>query len=107
MLKYDFFITLLIQYYTHNLFLYFYIKDRDLYTPLHAAAAAGCLSCVHILIKSGADIEAKNVYGNTPLHIACLNGCSNVVTELMANGVNLGLLSFEFLIEIYCFLIFQ
>lgn len=67
-----------------------YVKDRDLYTPLHAAAASGNVECVRILINAGADIEAKNVYGNTPLHIACLNGCPLVIKALMANHVNLG-----------------
>lgn len=66
------------------------LKDRDLYTPLHAAAASGNVECMHTLINAGADIEAKNVYGNTALHIACLNGFSHAVTELIANGVNLG-----------------
>lgn len=45
---------------------------------------------MHTLIKSGADIEAKNVYGNTPLHIACLNGHADAVTELIANAANVG-----------------
>lgn len=69
--------------------LYLYVKDRDLYTPLHAAAASGNIECVHTLINAGADIEAKNVYGNTPLHIACLNGCPLVIKALMSH-VNLG-----------------
>lgn len=69
---------------------FFHVKDRDLYTPLHAAAASGNVECMHTLIKAGADIEAKNVYGNTPLHIACLNGYSQAVTELIANNINLG-----------------
>jgi len=70
--------------------LFFYVKDRDLYTPLHAAAASGNVECVRILIEAGGDIEAKNVYGNTPLHIACLNGYPPVIEELIANHVNLG-----------------
>lgn len=70
--------------------MHFYIQDRDLYTPLHAAAASDNVECVHILIEAGADIEAKNVYGNTPLHIACLNGCPPVIKELIANRINLG-----------------
>lgn len=61
-----------------------------MYTPLHAAAASANIECVQILINAGADIEAKNVYGNTPLHIACLNGCPRVIKELMSNHVNLG-----------------
>lgn len=67
------------------------VKDRDLYTPLHAAAASGNVECMHALIKGGADIESKNVYGNTPLHIACLNGHVDAVSELIVNGVNIGM----------------
>lgn len=78
-------------------YIIYIIKDRDLYTPLHAAAASGNVECMHTLIKSGADIEAKNVYGNTPLHIACLNGHADAVTELIANAANVGkiILNFE------------
>lgn len=46
---------------------------------------------MHALIKGGADIESKNVYGNTPLHIACLNGHVDAVSELIVNGVNIGM----------------
>lgn len=45
---------------------------------------------MHTLIEFGADIEAKNVYGNTPLHIACLNGNADAVEELMSNAANVG-----------------
>lgn len=72
------------------LHLYLYVKDRDLYTPLHAAAASGSIECMQILISAGADIEAQNGYGNTPLHIACLNGHADAVKELITNGVNIG-----------------
>lgn len=27
-----------------------------------------------LLLRSGADKNAQNAYGNTPLHVACLNG---------------------------------
>lgn len=67
-----------------------YVKDRDFYTPLHAATASGNVECMHILINAGADIEARNEYGNTPLHIACLNGHADAVKELIANAVNIG-----------------
>lgn len=83
----------------------FVLKDRDLYTPLHAAAASGNVECMHTLIKAGADIEAKNVYGNTALHIACLNGYAHAVTELITNNVNLGMFSIFlslFLVVLYC-----
>lgn len=66
------------------------MQDRDLYTPLHAAVAAGRVDCVRMLIEAGADIEAKNVYGNTPLHIACLNGHVEAVAELIRHSANIG-----------------
>lgn len=78
-----------------------YVKDRDLYTPLHAAAASGNVECAHILINSGTDIEAKNVYGNTPLHIACLNGSAHVIKELIANNVNLGKSLYRIVTQFY------
>lgn len=72
-----------------------------MYTPLHAAAASGNVECMHILIKSGADIEAKNVYGNTPLHIACLNGHADAVTVLIVNAANVGKMILEFVRKIF------
>lgn len=72
------------------IFIFLYVKERNLYTPLHAAAASGNIECMRTLIKAGADIEAKNAYGNTPLHIACLNGYSQAVTEFITNNVILG-----------------
>lgn len=72
-----------------------------MYTPLRAAAASGNVECMHILIKSGADIEAKNVYGNTPLHIACLNGHADAVTVLIVNAANVGKMILEFVRKIF------
>lgn len=68
----------------------FTFKDRELYTPLHAAVASGKVNCIRMIIAAGADIEAKNVDGNTPLHIACFNGHANAVTELLNNNANIG-----------------
>jgi ankyrin repeat protein len=38
-------------------------------SALHLAARHGHLSSVEILVKAGAIVNAKNVYGNTPLHV--------------------------------------
>lgn len=59
-----------------------------MYTPLHAAVAAGKTECMRVLIEAGADCEAKNVYGNTPLHIACLNGHAEAVKGLLEHDIN-------------------
>lgn len=55
--------------------------------------ASGKVNCVRIIIAAGADVEAKNVYGNTPLHIACFNGHANAVTELINHNANIGKLA--------------
>ena len=39
-------------------------------TPLHVAAGFGCLEMVEMLIRKGADIEAKDYLARTPLHLA-------------------------------------
>ena len=39
-------------------------------TPLHVAAGFGCLEMVEMLIRKGAEIEAKDYLARTPLHLA-------------------------------------
>jgi hypothetical protein len=39
-------------------------------TPLHGAAAAGCIESIRLLLESGADPAARNAAGRTPLHTA-------------------------------------
>ena len=39
-------------------------------TPLHVAIKEGHYDVVELLIEKGADVNAKNINGNTPLHIA-------------------------------------
>ena len=42
----------------------------DFDTPLHDAAAVGLKSHVEILLRSGADPSATNIYGKTPSDVA-------------------------------------
>lgn len=42
--------------------------DKSGWTPLHVAASEGKLSSVELLLKFGANVNAKNVDGATPLH---------------------------------------
>jgi ankyrin repeat protein len=67
----------------------------QLYTPLHAAAASGSVNVARILLVSGAEVDARNSYGNTPLHIACLNGHSNVCSELTYYGADINALNYR------------
>ena len=47
------------------------IKDDTIFdTPLHVASGFGCLEMVEMLIRKGADIEAKDFLARTPLHLA-------------------------------------
>lgn len=55
------------------------------YTPLHCAAAAGCVATVKCLIKSGADTDA-GLSGKSPLHYAVLNNAGDCVEALLQAG---------------------
>ncbi len=39
-------------------------------TPLHRAAKYGSVEAIQLLISSGADVKAKNLFGFTPYHIS-------------------------------------
>ena len=47
-----------------------YTTDTIFDTPLHVASGFGCLEMVEMLIRKGADIEAKDYLARTPLHLA-------------------------------------
>lgn len=89
-------------------------KDRNQYTPLHAAAAGGkspitpqklhhvhhfatshlfCLlgmaDVCEYLLNTGAQVGACNIFGNTALHVACLNGQLNVCELLLNRGADI------------------
>ncbi len=42
-------------------------KDKDGWTPLHYASRNNSIEIAELLIEKGADVEAKNEWGNTPL----------------------------------------
>ena len=48
-------------------------QDKDRYTPLHVAVAKGHLEFTKLLIKAGANLNAKARFGRTPLHSAINN----------------------------------
>lgn len=52
-------------------------------TPLHCAAASGCVALVELLVKNKASINVKKVDGTTPLHCATMSGCVDLVKFLL------------------------
>jgi ankyrin repeat protein len=60
------------------------VATGDGFTPLMCAAAAGHTSTVDFLIKSGADVHARNIIGDTALTYAKQRGLWEIV-ELLVN----------------------
>ena len=58
-------------------------------TPLHRAVGAGRVNIVKVLLKLGADVNARDIHGSVPLHRAALVGCAPVLKELVHNGAEL------------------
>lgn len=52
-------------------------------TPLHAAASNGNIESVEVLLRLGANIEARDDNGNTPLHSAAHFSHSHAVVEVL------------------------
>lgn len=80
--------------------IYASIDDKSCYWPgysaLHFAAEFQCLETVELLVKSGADITAKNTQGLTPLHLAFRTKNDSIIdlilsvhTHISVNPVNL------------------
>eukprot|EP00980_Cylindrotheca_fusiformis_P004178 scaffold909_cov135-Cylindrotheca_fusiformis.AAC.35 len=57
--------------------------------PLHWACTEGSIPHVALLLKNGADMEAKDTSGCTPLLIAAQYGQVGVVAYLLKNGANI------------------
>lgn len=67
---------------------------EDLKTPLHAAVSWAnseeqTVKAVELLIKSGADVNAKDHFSNTPLFLAAYLSGPSVIRTLLSNGANL------------------
>lgn len=63
--------------------------DYDYLTPLHIACFAGHLSCAKLLIRFGAQINARSIDGGTPLCGACASGNHELVQLLISNGASI------------------
>jgi ankyrin repeat protein len=56
-----------------------------IWTPLHAAATYGPKAIAELLLKAGADVNARDKVGDTPLHLAVVNGQRELAELLLAN----------------------
>ncbi|XP_059638121.1 uncharacterized protein LOC132280035 isoform X1 [Cornus florida] len=59
-------------------------------TPLHVSAGYNNVEIVKFLLDwrgpEKAELEAKNMYGETPLHMAAKNGCNEAARLLLSHG---------------------
>jgi len=49
------------------------LADKAGFTPLHFAAQQQHADAARVLIQAGADVHARNMFGNTPLGVALVN----------------------------------
>ena len=64
------------------------LKGVEEVTPLYLAAQEAQKEIAVLLIANGADVNAKNKYGDTPLHGAAFSGHKEVAALLIANGAD-------------------
>ncbi|XP_063870145.1 transient receptor potential channel pyrexia-like [Scylla paramamosain] len=65
------------------------LSDMRGMSPLHDAAASGCLPVVKILLEHGAIVTTLDNQGQSPLHKAAKAGAFNVMVALMEAGADL------------------
>jgi ankyrin repeat protein len=58
------------------------IADANKLTPLHCASWNGDAEAIRLLLKAGADNNAKTIYGQTPMDLAANDECRRVLTPL-------------------------
>ncbi|KAH9073545.1 hypothetical protein EDB83DRAFT_81769 [Lactarius deliciosus] len=57
-------------------------------TALHSASAEGQVEAVRLLLKYGADVDARGIVGQSPLQLASQEGHPNVVRCLLDHGAD-------------------
>lgn len=57
-----------------------------LWKPIHWAAEKGKVDAINALVALGADVNAKNIGGQTPLHRAAWNGHVDAIKALVLHG---------------------
>jgi hypothetical protein len=71
-------------------------------TPLMVAAGEGHLNAVEVMVVRGANVNARDIDGETALMYAASQGNSDVVDYLLKNGANPRLVSHTGLTLIHC-----
>ncbi|KAK2769914.1 ankyrin-2 ankyrin [Colletotrichum kahawae] len=67
------------------------VINRDGNTPLHMAASHENATMAKLVIKYGADVNAKNSSGSTPLHLAASSSDVAVIEALLDEGASMEL----------------
>ena len=67
------------------------LLDNHYQSPLHIMARAGNLELVKKMVVKGADLDQKDVKGNTPVCLAAMKGHHKICEELIMNQANLNI----------------
>lgn len=57
--------------------------------PIHSACAISAIELAELLIKNGANVNAKQMHGVTPLHSAAYNGQTKLAKLLIDHGADI------------------
>ena len=63
--------------------------EVDLSPDLAAMGVEPDTALISLLLAAGADVNARNAYGQPPLHLAAYYGYESIVEQLLAAGANL------------------
>lgn len=61
------------------------------YTGLHLAVAHGCTETAELLLRHGANVNAKNCSDSTPLHLAVEENSQELVNLLLRHGADINI----------------
>jgi ankyrin repeat protein len=65
-------------------------KNNRGFTPLHEAVQKGCLDCIDLLLRAGADMNQQNQLGENPFVMALGLSKKDAAQKFIGNGYNAG-----------------